>query len=222
MTLANHETGQGRPGNGRPGDGRQAWLAAAVGGTALLAGWAFYRRGLRTAPGGADSAPGRTSRQVYYGDYAVVGRTVTINRPRADLYAFWRDFDNLAGFMEHVKRVETRDGIATWVLGGPAGTEISVRTRIVSDRPDEEIAWRSVEGSDITTEGKVMFREASGGRGTEVTATIAYVPPFGEAGRLAGKLFGRDPAVQGRRELKRFKMLMETGEVATSRNTNAS
>ena len=165
-----------------------------------------------------DSAPGRTSRSTYYGRYAVVGRTVTINRPREELFAFWRDFANLPRFMQNVDSVEAEGEASLWTIRGPAGMRYRIRTRIVAERENEEIAWRSLEGSDIDTEGKVMFRDAPGGRGTEVEAVVAYVPPAGEAGRLVAKLFQREPRVQGRREMKRFKMLMETGEVATARN----
>ncbi|AJE47296.1 SRPBCC family protein [Celeribacter indicus] len=192
-------------------------LGVAVGG--VLFG--VTRRMATTAPGMRDSAPGRTSRRSRYGDYAVIGRTVTINRPRSELYAFWRDFGNLPRFMENIEAVEVEGELSTWTIRAPAG-EIRVKTRIVSDRKDEEIAWRSVEGSEIDTEGKVMFRDAPGGRGTEVEAVVAYVPPAGELGRLVAKLFRREPELQGRRELKRFKMLMETGEVATAANRRAA
>jgi uncharacterized membrane protein len=78
------------------------------------------------------------------------------------------------------------------------------------------IAWRSVEGSDIDTEGRVQFRDAPGDRGTEVELVIAYQPPFGRAGQAIAKLLQREPAIQARRDLRRFKMLMETGEIANS------
>jgi uncharacterized membrane protein len=170
----------------------------------------------RAAP--ADSAPGRTSRDSRYGRYAVVGRTVTINKPRAELYAFWRDFRNLPDFMENIVSVDVSGDNSTWTIPGPLDRLYRIRTRIASDRENEQIAWRSVEGSDIDTEGKVMFRDAPGGRGTEVEAVIAYVPPAGEVGRWVAKLFQREPRLQGRRDMKRFKMLMETGEVTTSAN----
>ncbi len=170
-----------------------------------------------------DSAPGRTSRQHRYGEYAVIGNTVTINKPRAELYAYWRDFANLGQFMENIEAVEvTGPDSATWRISGPAGSTVTVKTRVVDDRPDEQIAWRSVEGSEIDTEGKVMFRDAPGGRGTIVEAIVAYRPPAGEMGRWIAKLFQKEPRVQGRRDLKRFKMLMETGEVATSKNRKAA
>lgn len=196
-----------------------AWIVLGALTVAGLGAAALYARA-ESAPRPADSAPGRTAKRPRFGDFAVTGRTVTIGRPRQEIYEFWRDFGNL-GFMDNVASVsEVEPGLMRWEIRAPAGTTVTVDTRIVSDRPGEEIAWRSIEGSEIETEGKVMFRDAPGGRGTEVEAIIAYKPPFGEAGRMIAKLFGREPSIQGRRELKRLKMLLETGEIATSRNRN--
>ena len=177
------------------------------------------RDGLAHRP--PDSAPGRSAKQQRFGDYAVVGRTVTIDRSRDELYRYWRDFGNLARFMENVKEVTPIDatkGQFRWLIPGPAGTEVRVETEVVSDTPGEEIAWQSLDSSQIDTKGKVLFRDAPGDRGTEVEAVIAYTPPGGELGRWIAKLFQAEPAVQSRRDLKRFKMLMETGEIATSAN----
>jgi uncharacterized membrane protein len=193
----------------------------ALAGIALAAGGAFaLMRAQRERPYGAsDSAPGRTARgRARFGDYAVVGRTVTINRPRAELYAFWRDFRNLATFMDNVETVEPGPEADRWVIRAPLGRTVDLVTRVVKDEENAVIAWRATAGSDIDAEGRVTFRDAPGGRGTQVEALIAYVPPAGELGRVVAKLFQREPAIQGRRELKRLKMLMETGEIATSRN----
>jgi uncharacterized membrane protein len=163
-----------------------------------------------------DDAPGRTAKHGDFGDYDVVGHAVTINRPRAELYAFWRDFQNLSGFMENVARVQpTGRNRFVWTIKAPAGQSVDVEIEIVTERPDELIAWRSVEGSDIDTEGRVAFRDA-GQRGTIVEAIIAYKPPAGALGKVVAKLFQREPNIQGRQELKRFKMLMETGEIAVA------
>lgn len=188
-------------------------VGVAVGAVALLA----MRLASSSSPP-SDSAPGRTSRKgPWFGKYAVTGRSVTINRPRHELFTFWRDFQNLPKFMENVKSVEpTGEKSAVWTIAAPLGRKVEVETEIVEERPDELIAWRSVPGSDIDTEGRIRFSDAPGGRGTIVTAIVAYKPPAGELGRLIAKLFQREPEVQGRRELKRFKMLMETGEIATS------
>lgn len=167
-----------------------------------------------------DDAPARTRGYLSrYGDYAVTGRTVTINRPRNELYAFWRDFTNLPAFMENVLSVDDLGGgESRWEIAAPAGLSATLVTRLVTERENELLAWRSTDHSDIETEGRVKFTDAPGGRGTWVEAIVAYKPPAGEVGRLIAKLFRREPGIQGRHELKRFKMLMETGEIATSRN----
>ncbi|MDX2155862.1 MAG: SRPBCC family protein [Hyphomicrobiaceae bacterium] len=166
-----------------------------------------------------DSAPDRTHSKPLRRDMTVVGRTVTINRPRSEVYTFWRDFSNLPKFMENIEKVApTGPGRTVWNIRAPLGQTIEVESEVVEDKPNELIAWRSVPGSDITTQGRVSFRDAPGGRGTEVEAEIAYSAPLGEIGRLIALIFRREPAIQSRYELKRLKMLMETGEIATSRN----
>jgi uncharacterized membrane protein len=164
-----------------------------------------------------DDAPGFTGRRGF-GAYDVVGRSVTINRPREELYAFWRDFQNLASFMENIVSVKpTGDkGRSVWTIRAPAGRTVEVETEIVREQPGELIAWRSAPGSQIDTEGRVTFKDAPGERGTRVSVRVAYKPPAGELGRLVAKLFQREPEVQARHDLKRFKMLMEAGEIATS------
>lgn len=193
-------------------------LALAAGGAL---GYMALRQGSEARP--PDDAPRRSSRgSAREGRRALVGRVVTINRPRDELYRYWRDFGNLASFMEAVESVRTEgERRQVWTLQVPGGSA-TLRTEITEDREGEVIAWRSVEGSDIETRGHVRFEDAPGGRGTRVEAEIAYKPPAGELGRLAAKLFQREPAIQARRELKRFKMLMETGEIATAENRRAA
>ena len=194
-------------------------LALAAGGA--LAAVALRQRGDDERPN--DDAPDRAARgSAQRGRRAVVGRTVTINRPRSELYAHWRDFQNLARFMESVEsvRVEGRDR-HVWSFEAPGGTA-TVRTRITEERENEVIAWESVEGSDVELAERVTFSDAPGGRGTRVEAEIHYRLPLGEVGRLLAKLFQREPRVQARRDLKRFKMLMETGEIATAQNRRAA
>jgi len=186
--------------------------AAAAGVAALLA-----VSQSQSTPHPPDDAPGRTAKDRDFGGYAVVGHAVTINRPRHELYAFWHDFQNLSTFMENVEKVQpTGSDRAVWTIKAPAGQTVDIETRIIEDRPDELIAWRSVEDSGIDTEGRVRFRDA-GARGTIVEAIIAYKPPGGALGQIIAKLFQREPNIQGRQELKRLKMLMETGEIAIAK-----
>lgn len=191
-------------------------LVAAVTVAGLVAAGVSSRRH-SSHPG--DSAPGYTARQRRFGEFAVAGRAITIARPRQEVYAFWRDFSNLAKFMENIVSVEPAgaSGRSRWTILAPLGSQVELETEIVEEREGEMISWRSVGGSDIEAEGKVHFRDAPAGRGTEIEAIIAYKPPAGEAGRLIAKLFGREPNIQTRRDLKRLKMLLETGEIADSR-----
>jgi uncharacterized membrane protein len=153
---------------------------------------------------------------------ALVGNTVTVRRPRSEVYVTWRDFARLADFMENVERVDVFDETYShWVVKAPGGRRVEWNTRITEEREGELIAWTSEEGADVPNSGRVTFRDAQGDRGTLVTATLVYDPPAGVVGQIVAKLFQREPAIQARRELRRFKQLMETGEVATAARTCA-
>lgn len=189
---------------------------AAIAGGMLLA--------LKSSSGPAqrdgDDAPGRTARRGRFGDYAVIGKTVTIAKPpREELFAFWRDFTNLPAFMDNLESVEILGGKRSrWTIASPGGGTVAIETEIAQEVAGELIAWRSVEGSDIDTEGRVSFRDAPGDRGTRVELIVAFKPPMGRAGQAIAKLLRRNPAVQALHDLRRFKSLMETGEIATSDN----
>jgi uncharacterized membrane protein len=147
----------------------------------------------------------------------VTGRAVTINRPRSELYAYWRDLSHLPRFMENLRAIEVLDDKRSrWRIAAPGGMDIEFQSEITEDQTDELIAWRSVSGAEVRNSGRVRFHDAPGGRGTIVDATLAYDPPGGAVGRLVAKVFQREPAIQIRRDLKRFKQLMETGEIATT------
>jgi len=153
-----------------------------------------------------------------HGDH-LIGRTVTINRPREDLFTYWRDFANLPSFMDNVVRIDTLSPTRThWVVKAPAGRTVEWDATVTDEREGEYIAWASDEGADVPNSGTITFRDA-GDRGTIVTATIVYDPPAGVVGKIVAKLFQREPAIQARRDLRRFKQLMETGEVATAAYT---
>ena len=150
-------------------------------------------------------------------------RAVMINRPRDALYAYWRDFANLPSFMENVKSVEILDEKrSSWTVAGPAGVDMELASEITEERPGEYIAWRSTEESDVDHEGWVEFRDNPFGRGTEVRVLISYDPPAGAVGKLVAKVLQREPRVQARRELRRLKQLMETGEIPTSKAPDAA
>jgi uncharacterized membrane protein len=149
-------------------------------------------------------------------DRALFAESVTINRPAQELYEFWRHPENLVQFMENIVSIEPLGPERSrWTVKAPAGNEVSWESVITKDVPGKEIYWQSAEGADIDNSGRVEFQDA-GQRGTVVRAVIAYDPPGGTIGQLIAKLFQREPRIQTRRDLHRFKQLMEAGEIATS------
>jgi len=151
----------------------------------------------------------------------ISGRAVTINRPLPELFAYWRDVTNLATFMDNVVSVSPIDPKRShWVVKAPGGKTVEWDSAITEEQENSFIAWASEPGADVANSGRIDFRDA-GARGTVVTATILYDPPAGTVGKLIAKMFQREPAVQARRALRRFKQLMETGEIATASRTRA-
>ena len=168
-------------------------------------------------PPQGDDAPVTAAKDVD-GNRALVAESVTINRPPQELYAFWRDPQNLVQVMDNVISIEPIGADRSrWTVKAPAGREVSWES-ITNDVPGREITWQSAEGADVANSGRIEFRDA-GERGTVVRAVIAYDPPAGTVGKLIAKLVQREPRIQTRRELHRFKQLMEAGEIATSART---
>lgn len=150
-------------------------------------------------------------------------RAVLINRPRDELYAYWRDLTNLPTFSETVKSVEVLEsGRSRWIVAGPGDKDVELTSEITEDVPGARIAWTSSEGSDVDHEGWIEFRDNAFGRGTEVRLFISYDPPGGVIGKVVAKVMQREPRIQARRELRRFKQLMETGEISTSKAPDAA
>ena len=149
-------------------------------------------------------------------DRTLIEEAVTINRPASELYQFWRDQTKLAAVMENVVSIvpEGADRFR-WIVKAPGDKEVSWVAAITNDIPDRELSWQSEDGADVANSGRIRFEDA-GLRGTVVRATIAYDPPAGAIGRIVAKLFQREPRIQTRRDLHRFKQLMEAGEIATS------
>src|SRR3569623_985557 len=162
-----------------------------------------------------DDAPPPTAKDLD-GDRELVARAVTINRPVAELYAYFRDFSKLPTFMDNIVRIDVRAATHShWVVKAPGGKTVEWDATVTQEIEDQSLTWQSDDGAAVPNSGKFEFREANA-RGTIVTATIAYDPPAGTISKLIAKLFQREPAIQARRDLRRFKQLMETGEIATA------
>jgi len=192
-------------------------------GLAVAAGTAAFLFSKRTGSGGApvdniSDAPDHVWRRgTERYDADLLGNTVTVAKPAQELYDEWRDFTRFSRFMENVENVEKLDDERSrWTIKAPLGSTVELVTRITEDRPGKAIAWRSEPDSQIRTEGRVEFIDAPPERGTYVRLTQRYSPPGGMVGKGIAKLLQREPKIQARRDLKRFKSLMETGEVAVN------
>jgi uncharacterized membrane protein len=142
---------------------------------------------------------------------------ITVKRPRDEVYGFWRDMENLPRFMMHLRSVEVIDQRRSrWTAKGPVGKAVEWDAQIVEDRPEELIAWRSAAGARVRNSGSVSFTDAPGGRGTEVRVELRFDPPGGMIGAAFARLLGEHPDQQVRDDLRRFKQVMETGEVVRS------
>ncbi|MBW4441048.1 MAG: SRPBCC family protein [Plectolyngbya sp. WJT66-NPBG17] len=147
-----------------------------------------------------------------------VEKTVTIDRPAEELYNYWHNFENLPTFMKHVKSVTVSEGgkRSHWVANAPLGQEVEWDAEVIKDEPNRLIAWASIEGADVDNSGFVRFSPAPGDRGTEVKVVMEYEIAGGRLTAALAKLFGEEPEQQVGDELRRFKQLMEAGEIATT------
>lgn len=202
------------------------------GGAAALAGAMFLYRGttghcsmyqalgVNSAEGTTGSAAfadrGSDTRQQLGGARGIhVDESITLDKPIAEVYKFWRNFENLPKFMNHLQSVSMREGgVSHWVAKGPAGLDVSWDARIINDVANKVIGWQSLEGSTVSTAGSVNFDETA--HGTTVRVHLQYSPPGGRLGAAVARVFGEEPNQTIREDLRRFKRLMETGEIPTT------
>jgi len=199
-----------------------------LGGIALgLLGAALVQRGVRghcevyQAMGfnsAGETAPRNSENVSVRGERGIkVEQSVTINRSAEELFRFWRNFENLPRFMNHLESVHvTGVNRSHWVAKAPAGTTVEWDAEVYNEKENELIAWRTLEGADVDSAGSVRFEQGAGGRGTVVRVVLKYDPPGGAVGAAVARLFGENPEQQIDEDLRRFKQLMEAGEVATT------
>lgn len=144
-----------------------------------------------------------------------VEQSVIIERPREEVFAFWRNFENLPRFMDHLESVHVPDERRShWVAKGPAGTRVEWDAEIHNEISNELIAWRSLPGSEVDHAGSVHFTPHAAG--TEVRVVLRYDPPAGRLGASVARLFGEEPSLQVAEDLRRFKQVLEAGDVAAA------
>lgn len=142
---------------------------------------------------------------------------ITVSKPVEDIYAFWKDTENFSRFMNQIDSVRITSGRRShWKVKGPAGLSVEWEAEIVTDIPNETISWHSVDSNDIENTGTVRFRRAAGDRGTEVELEVTYRPKGGPLGQRLAKFFSAVPKTQLMNDLRRFKQIMEIGEIVKS------
>ena len=199
---------------------RRSWS----GGTAALAGAVLVYRGAtghcpgygalgvnrvsRSGPATAADEHSDTRHELGGSRGIHASASVTIARPVAEVYRFWRDLENLPRFMPHLTEVAMREkGMSHWVAAGPAGMPVEWDARIINDVDNKIIGWQSLEGSMISTAGSVNFRET--GQGTTVHVRLQYQPPGGALGAAVARLFGKEPNQTIAEDLERLKGILE-------------
>jgi uncharacterized membrane protein len=195
---------------------RSRWgFAAALAGAELIRRGAtghsllFEWLGFRTAGKGQ----GAETTSIPYELGIRVDCAVTVAKPRAEVYAFWRQLENLPRFMTHVESVcGTTPLRSHWVVRAPAGRTVEWDAEIINEIENELIGFRSLNGN-VDVAGSVRFKDAPGDRGTEVIVELQYNPPAGILGAFAAKMWGEEPSQQVADDLHRFKQIMEAGEI---------
>lgn len=191
-------------------------LALAIGGGLLVARGMTGHCECYQALGVSTAEKHGPATSVAAGHGVKVEKTVTINESPEKLYQFWRKLENLPQFMKHLESVTSNGNRSHWVAKGPLGVKVEWDAEIINEQENELIAWKSLEGSTVDNAGSVHFTPSSSGRGTEVKVTLKYDPPAGKTGAFVARLFGKAPEQEIKEELRCFKQLMETGEIATT------
>ena len=215
----------------------ERWLSIAAG--AALTGYALTQRSRRRAlfaSAGAilvtRGASGRCpvyraagfttaeehddSTALAYGKGIKVVRSITLQSEPNALYAFWRNFENLPKFMDHLESVRAIDAKRShWITKGPVGTSVEWDAEVINEIEGELIGWKTIGESTVDHAGSVHFEKLPNGRGTKLTVILRYDPPGGKGGALVARLLGQDPELQIASDLRKFQQILETGEVAT-------
>jgi uncharacterized membrane protein len=143
--------------------------------------------------------------------------TTTVTKPPEEVYDFWSRLDRLPLFMAHVDDVQmTGPGMSHWRVSAPFGREVEWDAETTEEVPGSRLSWRSREGADVPNSGEVRFVRAPDGASTEVHVTLTYDAAGGALGKALAKYFGEDPSQQLDDDLRRFKQVLETGQVVRS------
>jgi uncharacterized membrane protein len=218
----------------------ERWLALGTGALLLLLGASrrsvpgaylaassaslLYRGMTGRWPRFLDGLKDKDTKTALAGDRGIrVRESIRLEVPIGDAYRIWRRLEGLPNFMSHLESVtEMPNGRSHWVAVGPAGRRVEWDAEIINEVENKLLAWRSLPTSDVVTAGSVNFDTVRGGRSTQVTVHLQYAPPAGKAGAFIALLFGREPSQTIREDLRRFKQLLEAGEVPRATTQRSS
>ncbi len=137
-------------------------------------------------------------------------KSCVINRTPQDLFQFWRRFENLPQIMEHLESVQQITEKESQWIANTGVKKFQWTSVVINEHPNELIAWRTLDGSDVMHAGSVRFKPVASG--TEVTVQFEYDPPVGKVGAFFARMFGEEPGQQVEKDLQQFKTFMETGQ----------
>jgi uncharacterized membrane protein len=192
--------------------------AAAVGGNLFYRGLTghcglYSRLGVNTATRKRGPAS-----SVAAGRGCKIEQTIVVHRPIDEVFAFWRNLENLPRFMRHLQEVRNLGNKRShWSARAPLGRRVEWDAEIITERRNELIGWRSLPGADVDNAGSVHFQPVPNGRGTEVRVVLKYDPPAGKVGSVIARIFGEEPHRQIAEDLQEFKRLLETGGAESGR-----
>lgn len=177
-------------------------LLSAIG---AIAGGALLYKGAKAMKGPSAKTAGK--------NIININSRLRIKRPKAELYSYWRNLENLPSFMSHIQDIEEIDNKRShWTAEIPGGFgTIDWDAEIIWEEKNHLLSWRSLPGSEIENSGEVRFEDAPGGKSTFVETTISYRPPAGEVGGLAAKLLNPGFKKVVENDLQEFKKIMEKG-----------
>ncbi len=148
-----------------------------------------------------------------------VRQSFVVNLSRKETYAFWRRVEGFPLFMRHLESVESIDETRSrWVIDGPPGRPMNWETEIVEDEPGSALAWRTVGRSDVLHDGRIELDDATANRGTVVSVRLTYRVPARRGRSALARVFRNDPETQIRGDLRRFRRLVESGELPIGRH----
>lgn len=194
-------------------------LLAAAGGALIVRGATGYCPGYASLGVDTSSTASDTDTKTALAGSrgTLVDTAVTIGKPHDELYRYWRRLENLPTFMPHLISIrQMSDTRSHWIAKSVAGRQVEWDAEIINDNVNELIGWQTVGEADVVSAGSVRFRPSGKDGETEVHVRLQYDPPAGKLGAAIAWLFGEDPSQTIREDLRRFKALMETGEVPTT------